>query len=111
MIEQKDFKQLEAMTRLWADAKQISTKSTAEKQLKLTLEETAETITEISLYTNRVHIDIDKVYSEFGDIMVTVINALYLFDRDADITHCLEIAYNKINKRTGKIINGKFTKN
>ena len=109
-MENRTFEELEELVKTWAEDKEIYMKSTAEHQLKLTLEEVSETITEMALYNNRVHMDIDKVYSEIGDVVVTLINALALFDYEADITHCLNIAYEKISKRTGKMINGKFTK-
>jgi len=100
---------LEILIRKWADDKGIPEKSTAVKQLKLTAEEVVEAIVEIEIQKKGMSGRSD-VCSELGDILVTVINAIYLFDKSLTVNECLTVAYDKIKTRKGTMINGKFTK-
>lgn len=45
---------------------------------------------------------------EFGDMLVCIINVARL--RGLDMEECLKLAYEKISKRTGKMIKGVFVK-
>lgn len=115
----------------WSESRGIYEKSTAEKQYELYLEETAE-FYEALKSGNR-----DDIIMEYGDRVVTIINAyamLYgeseIFDISDEIItlfgnhfevslreqfcftaqQALEAAYNKISKRKGSMKDGKFTK-
>lgn len=50
----------------------------------------------------------EKTKLEMGDIFVTLI--ILCEQIDIDPVKCLEMAYKKISKRTGKTINGQFIK-
>lgn len=50
----------------------------------------------------------DDLELELGDVFVTII--ILAAQNDLDITTCLDKAYAKIAKRTGKTINGTFVK-
>lgn len=50
----------------------------------------------------------EKFKGEFGDVLVTLILVAAL--QNTTFEECLEIAYEKISKRTGKTINGVFVK-
>ena len=52
--------------------------------------------------------DRDQFVLECGDVLVTL--ALLAEMKETNLAHCLEQAYNKINKRTGKMVGGVFVK-
>lgn len=94
----------------WAIARNIIEGSTPEKQL----EKLAGEVIELTVAVNN-----DKhathgaecgyeVMSEIGDcvVVLTIIAEQMGFDLEA----CLEVAYDKIKDRKGKMINGKFVK-
>ena len=49
-----------------------------------------------------------EVKMEMGDVLVTLI--ILARDLDIDILECLDMAYDKISKRTGETIDGVFVK-
>jgi len=52
--------------------------------------------------------DIDEIKLEAGDVLVTMINGLHPYGLDLET--CLWAAYEKISKRTGKMVDGMFVK-
>lgn len=85
----------------WAEARNITAEggATSYSQIPKLLEEVlefrdAETEEEAKL--------------EFGDILVVCIQIARL--RGLDMVECLELAYEKISKRTGTMIDGRFVK-
>ena len=52
--------------------------------------------------------NIDEVKDGIGDTLVVLIGLS--MQLDLDITECLEIAYNEIKDRKGKLVNGVFVK-
>jgi NTP pyrophosphatase (non-canonical NTP hydrolase) len=82
------------------DAEDIYTR--VHKQLGKFEEESMEMIEAID---NR---DLDKVRDEMGDVIVTLVIQANLWG--LSLTECLEEAYNKINVRSGRMIDGVFVK-
>lgn len=78
-------------------------------KVKEELEEVEEAITD---YYNCDDEFIDDAYShlqsEMGDLLVTII--MTAANISIDLEQCLNIAYNKISKRTGHTIDGVFIK-
>ena len=52
--------------------------------------------------------DVDRVRDEMGDVLVTLAIQANLWG--LSLTECLEEAYNKINVRTGRMVDGVFVK-
>jgi len=52
--------------------------------------------------------DVDRVRDELGDVLVTLTIQAHLWG--LSLTECLDEAYNKINVRTGHMIDGVFVK-
>lgn len=98
----KDYFELECAVEQWAEEKEIFEKATPMAQSLKTLEECTELCTAIN-NDNKPEI-IDAI----GDIMVTLIIQAKM--QNISLELCLESAYNVINKRTGKMINGQFVK-
>lgn len=98
------FDKLEKNVRLWADSKGIPEKSDYLKQFDKLKEEVEET--EQALHEN----DFSHAIEELGDIAVTLINTVYLLDKNMTVADCLNIAYEKISKRSGKMVDGMFVK-
>ena len=98
----KDYFELETMVEAWAEERGILSKSTTFKQAMKTQEEVNELLIAI-VDNNR-----EEIIEAIGDIMVTLIIQAKM--QGLKIEECLEIAYNIINKRTGKMINGQFIK-
>lgn len=80
--KQMDYFELECAVEQWAEEKEIFDKATPMAQALKTLEETTE--------------------------LCTAINKNDM--QDISLEQCLESAYNVINKRTGKMIDGQFVK-
>lgn len=87
-------------TKEWAKNKGIVSRDNAKQQYIKMVEEVGELGKEVLLGKD--------IREELGDVIVTTI--ILAQDFDTDISECLEIAYNKIAKRKGKIINGVFVK-
>ena len=86
----------------WAEARGIFEKSTPFDQILKTLEELGETADAI------IFDDKAKIQDGFGDILVTLIIGARL--NGIDLLDCLELAYNEIKDRKGKMVNGVFVK-
>ena len=97
-----DYFELECAVEEWAQEKGIMSKATPMAQALKTLEECTELLTAIE---NK---DRDEIIDAMGDIMVTLIIQAHM--QDISLEQCLESAYNVINKRTGKMIDGQFVK-
>lgn len=97
-----DYFELEAVVEVWAEDKGILNKATPMAQALKTLEECTELCTAIN--TNNK----PEIVDALGDIMVTLIIQARM--QDLSLEECLESAYNVINKRTGKMIDGQFVK-
>lgn len=97
----------------WANDKDLIHRKNAPKQFLKMIEEVFEFKSEMDLVERTEHdklreIYIDRMKNEMGDIIVTIIILCKQLDIDPLI--CLEKAYKKIAKRTGKTINGQFIK-
>jgi NTP pyrophosphatase (non-canonical NTP hydrolase) len=90
----------------WAKEKEIFDLSNPERQLDKTQEELTELREAIEL--DCIADNLDEVRLELGDVLVTLIILAKM--KDIDIEECLRLAYEKISKRTGKIIDGQFVK-
>lgn len=118
------FENLQKLTLEWADDKDLLHEENADKQFMKFIEEVFEFKTEFNiwgLYKNFKHDkNIEQDFSikeaetwknlklEMGDIFVTLI--ILCEQIGIDPVKCLEMAYEKISKRTGKTINGQFIK-
>jgi len=97
-----DYNQLEALVIEWADEKGILAKATTLKQAEKTMEEVQELIDAIK------NDDHEEIEDALGDILVTIIIQAKM--QNMSLIECLEISYNIIAKRTGKMIDGQFKK-
>jgi len=97
-----DYNQLEALVVAWADEKGILAKATTLKQAEKTMEEVQELIDAIK------NDDQEEIEDALGDILVTIIIQAKM--QNMSLIECLEIAYNVIAKRTGKMVDGQFKK-
>ena len=86
----------------WAQQKNLIVKGNEFNQIKKVREEVLEIVDAIQSQ------NIDKIRDEIGDGFVTLI----ILARQVGLSpeECLNEAYNKISKRTGKTINGIFVK-
>ena len=98
----------------WASERGIYANSTALDQFKVMQEEINEALIECArlLQLRELGYDSKTVFAdlkmELGDILVTHVNVCKFFEIKGD--ECLELAWQKIDKRTGKMIKGKFVK-
>ena len=86
----------------WAEIRNLLDNGGAERQALKMVSEVGEFADEV------LKGDKDKQKMEMGDVLVTCI--LTSWKLGFDIEEALEAAYNKINARTGKTINGVFVK-
>ncbi len=98
----KDYFELEACIEAWAEEKGIFKNGTPAAQSLKTLEESVELVN--AIYKE----DRIEIIDAMGDIMVTLIIQAKM--QGIALEECLNSAYNIINKRTGKMINGQFIK-
>ena len=96
------YRKLEMNVIVWADDKGIFDKGTPLAQAEKTLEE-AQEIKDAVLSNDK-----DELIDALGDTLVTIIIQAEM--NNLDLLDCLETAYNVINKRTGKMIDGTFVK-
>lgn len=102
--------ELEASVIDWADRKGILSDSTnasdvsarREKQILKFSEEHDELLEEV------LHGDVDTVRDELGDVLVTLCIQANLWG--LSLGECLDEAFNKINVRTGRMVDGVFVK-
>ena len=59
-------------------------------------------------YESKEYIDHDAMQKELGDVLVALI--ILASKLDTTVEECLGKAYDKIAKRTGKVVNGTFIK-
>lgn len=114
-----NYQQLEKLVLEWAEEKGILSKATPLAQAKKTFEEVQELIeaTEVQeegleTFENKKGKTCntnDEIKDALGDILVTIIIGAKM--QGLQLEDCLESAYNVINNRTGKMINGQFVKN
>lgn len=97
-----DYQELENNVLVWAETKGILAGSTPLAQFTKTAEEVNELLVAI------VNDDKPEVIDAIGDIIVTLIIQAEL--QGVDAVFCLEQAYNVINKRSGKMVDGVFVK-
>ncbi len=102
MNEQRKFEELKKNVIRWATEKGIFEKGTPEAQAWKTLEEAQEILDGI-ITENK-----EEVVDGIGDTLVTLIIQAEM--QGVDLLDCLEIAYNVIAKRKGKMIDGQFVK-
>lgn len=86
----------------WADAKGILNNGAVERQALKMVEEVGEFSGEI------IKDDKQKQMCECGDVLVTLILVSHKLGFNLD--EALQVAYNKISKRTGTTVNGVFIK-
>ena len=102
MNEQRKFEELKKNVISWATEKGIFEKGTPEAQAWKTLEEAQEILDGI-ITENK-----EEIVDGIGDTLVTLIIQAEM--QGVDLLDCLEIAYNVIAKRKGKMIDGQFVK-
>ena len=122
-----NFEDLKNKVLSWADDKDLLYEENADKQFMKFIEEVFEFRDANTLYLNERN-GLDSEFGsygeiesdgylqtleedlklEMGDIFVTLI--ILCEDLEIDPVVCLEMAYKKISKRTGKTINGTFVK-
>lgn len=113
-----NYKELEVKVLEWAKEKGILDKATPLAQARKTEEEVKELLDAVNAqsffrktFTNlkgkEVNTD-EEIKDALGDILVTIIIGAEL--QGLKLEDCLELAYNIISKRTGKMINGQFVK-
>ena len=102
MNEQRKFEELKKNVISWATEKGIFEKGTPEAQAWKTLEEAQEILDGIITENN------EEIIDGIGDTLVTLIIQAEM--QGVDLLECLEIAYNVIAKRKGKMIDGQFVK-
>ena len=93
----------------WAESKGIFDKSNPVKQCEKFIEEAGELQVEIlAVSMDKSSNNLAAAKMEFGDVLVTLI--LLSEMSGFDMNECLSMAYNKINKRNGRMVNGFFVK-
>lgn len=116
------FEDLQKLTLDWADDKDLLHEENADKQFMKFIEEVFEFNVEMADFIRRLELSKrTKIYDKFsanttkenmklemGDIFVTLI--ILCKQLGLDPIMCLDMAYKKISKRTGKTINGQFIK-
>ena len=121
-MNNKSFGELKELVLEWADDKDLIHSKNADKQFMKFIEEVFEFKFEMENSKNYEdaceHLKIAGTFVknrikrnmmlEMGDIFVTLI--ILCEDLEIDPVVCLEMAYEKISKRTGKTINGTFVK-
>jgi NTP pyrophosphatase (non-canonical NTP hydrolase) len=116
---ENDMEELIELIEQWSIDKGIKEKATLRKQYEKMQEEVEEVYEAIYEIENHGfdghttgHDALLKINNELdleiGDVVVTAIILAQL--HGTNIEACLEKAYNKISKRTGKMINGTFVK-
>lgn len=96
------FNELEKKVLLWAEEKGILEKGTPLAQAEKTLEE-AQEIKDGIEDGNK-----EEIIDGLGDTLVTIIIQAEM--QGVNLLDCLEVAYNVIAKRKGKMENGQFIK-
>jgi len=92
----------------WAIDKGIAEKATMLTQFEKMAEEVKELFDEIKKLYSGNALNMKDIHMELGDVVVTAVILAQL--AGTDIETVLQMAYDKISKRTGKMINGTFVK-
>ena len=102
MSELKEIKELETLIANWAEEKGLLNPEFAPKQFMKIQEELGELASAI------IKEDIDKEIDSIGDLLVTII--ILAYQRNISLKYALNVAYNEIKDRKGKLIGGSFVK-
>lgn len=86
----------------WFNEKGLVDPETAPKQFMKVAEELGELSSAI------IKNDREKEIDAFGDVLVTIIGLSFM--RDLDLVKCLDIAWDEIKDRKGKVVDGSFIK-
>lgn len=105
--------QLVLRTEAWGHGKGIIHYNSGQALIQLTktreeLDELVEAINLMAKGPTEEGARLHDIKLELGDILVTLVMASSCLQMD--LTESLELAYNKINKRTGKVVEGVFVK-
>src|SRR5699024_1159866 len=88
-------------TKLWSEQRNLH-KADPDKQFYKIIEEIGE------VAGAKARGDIDNLKMELGDALVTLI--IYAQQQNIELYDCLDLAYNKILNRNGKLVNGTYIK-
>jgi NTP pyrophosphatase (non-canonical NTP hydrolase) len=102
MSELKEIKELEMLIANWAEEKGLLKPEFAPKQFMKIQEELGELASAI-IKENQ-----DKEIDSFGDLLVTII--ILAYQRNISLKYALNVAYNEIKDRKGKMVDGSFVK-
>lgn len=94
--------ELVANVTAWAKEKGLLERENAPKQMLKVMEEVGETASAI------LKNDHDKIVDGIGDSLVTLI--ILSKQLGLEPSHCLEVAWNEIKNRKGKMVDGTFIK-
>jgi phosphoribosyl-ATP pyrophosphohydrolase len=98
----KEIKELEILIANWAEEKGLLKPEFAPKQFMKIQEELGELASAI------IKEDQDKEIDSVGDLLVTII--VLAWQRNINLKYALNVAYNEIKCRKGKLIDGSFVK-
>ena len=102
MSELKEIKELETLIANWAEEKGLLNPDFAPKQFMKIQEELGELASAI------IKEDIDKEIDGFADVLITII--VLAWQRNINLKHALNMGWNEIKDRKGKMVNGSFVK-
>lgn len=102
LLMENRFNELEKKVLIWAEEKGILEKGTPLAQAEKTLEEAQE------IKDGILNSDKEEIIDGLGDTLVTIIIQAEM--QGVKLLDCLEVAYNVIAKRKGKMIGGQFVK-
>ena len=88
-------------TKLWSEKRNLH-KADPDKQFYKIIEEIGE------VAGAKARGNLDEMQTELGDVLVTLI--IYAQQHNIELYDCLDLAYNKILNRNGKLVNGTFIK-
>jgi NTP pyrophosphatase (non-canonical NTP hydrolase) len=97
-----EIKELQKLVVQWADQKGLIKPENAPKQFMKVVEELGELSSAI------IKEDIDKEIDSYGDVLITLI--ILAEQRNIDLKLALNLAYNEIKDRKGKMVDGSFIK-
>ncbi len=98
----KEIKELETLIANWAEEKGLLNPEFAPKQFMKIVEELGELSSAI------IKEDVDKELDGFGDLLITII--VLAWQRNISLKYALNVAYNEIKDRKGKMVGGSFVK-
>lgn len=117
-MQSAKYKELQSLVIIWASQKGILEKGTPLKQQEKTEEEISELREALEAqsigsecFTNSKGFLVntqEELKDALGDVLVTLIIQAEL--QSLNLIDCLELAYNVISKRTGKMVDGIFVK-